>query len=173
VVKVQLTKASELSPGEYRSHIYIRAVPVEKPLGEPVSDQKPTDISVKLTAIFGISIPALVRVGENDTKINITEPAFIMMDDKSPKLSMTLTRTGKMSSYGDLTVECISPDGVTTEVGVVRGIAVYTPNTKRRVQMDLNKTNKVDYRNCKLHIVYKTQKDATSQDFAEAELAVQ
>lgn len=171
VVKVQLTKASELTPGEYRSHVYIRAVPTEKPLGD-TSGQKTTDISVKLTAIFGISVPAIVRVGENDTKISVTDPSFIMMDDKTPKLSLTLNRSGMMSSYGDMTVECIAPDGVTKQVGVVRGIAVYTPNQKRRFQMDLDNTQKVDYHNCKLHIVYKTQKDASVQDFAEADLAL-
>jgi hypothetical protein len=171
VVKVQLVKASELKPGEYRSHVYIRAVPTEKPLGD-TTGQKANDISVKLTAIFGISVPAIVRVGDYDTKISITDPSFIMMDDKTPKLSITLNRSGLMSSYGDLTVECIAPDGATKQVGIVRGIAVYTPGLKRRFQMDLDNTQKVDYHNCKLHIVYKTQKDATVQDFAEADLAL-
>ncbi len=34
VVKVQVTRTNELSPGEYRSHFYFRAVPKAKPLGE-------------------------------------------------------------------------------------------------------------------------------------------
>ena len=33
VVKVQLTKTNELTPGEYRSHFYFRAVPKMQPLG--------------------------------------------------------------------------------------------------------------------------------------------
>jgi hypothetical protein len=172
VVKVQLVKASELAPGEYRSHVYIRAVPTEKPLGDTLGQKTSSDISVKLTAIFGISVPAIVRVGDYDTKVSISDPSFIMMDDKTPKLSLTLNRSGMMSSYGDLTVECIAQDGTTKQVGVVRGIAVYTPGLKRRFQMDLDNTQKVDYHNCKLHIVYKTQKDASVQDFAEADLAL-
>ena len=36
VVKVQLIKASKLSPGEYRSHFYFRSVPKVNPLGEEV-----------------------------------------------------------------------------------------------------------------------------------------
>lgn len=173
VVKVQLVKASELNPGEYRSHVYIRAVPIEKPLGDTTADQKSNDISVKLTAIFGISIPAIVRVGDYDAKVTLSDPSFTMMDEKTPKLSITLNRAGSMSSYGDLTVECISASGKVTEVGTVKGIAIYTPNKRRRFQMDLDNTQKIDYRNCKLHIVYKTQKDASVQDFAEAELALQ
>ena len=34
--KVQLVRANQLTPGEYRSHFYFRAVPVEKPLGKPI-----------------------------------------------------------------------------------------------------------------------------------------
>jgi hypothetical protein len=171
LVKVQLIHSETMEPGEYRSHIYIRAVPVEKPLGEPEEAGEPKDISVKLTAVFGISIPAIVRIGENDTKVSLSEPSFIMAD-KTPKLNVTLNRAGKMSSYGDMTVECVTPDGKTTQVGLVRGIAVYTPNTRRHFQMELDKTQNVDYKTCKLHVVYKTQKDAKSQDASEAELAL-
>jgi hypothetical protein len=172
VVKVQLVKGSELTAGEYRSHVYIRAVPREKPLGDTTNDQKQQDISVKLTAIFGISVPAIVRIGDYNGKVTISDPSFIMMDEKTPKLSLTLNRAGSMSTYGDITVDCVAPDGTTTQVGVVRGIAVYTPNTKRHFEMDLDNTQHVNYRNCKLHIVYQTQKDATAQDFSEAEVAL-
>ncbi len=35
MVKVQLTKTDELTAGEYRSHVYVRAVPVQAPLRTP------------------------------------------------------------------------------------------------------------------------------------------
>ena len=38
MVKLQMVKTNELQPGEYRSHLYFRAVPKEQPLGE--SDPK-------------------------------------------------------------------------------------------------------------------------------------
>ncbi len=172
LVKVQLVKSDQLSPGEYRSHIYVRAVPVEKPLGDKETARDTGDISVKLTAIFGLSIPALVRVGENDTKITLSEPAFLIAPDKTPRLSVTLNRSGLMSSYGDMTVECIRKDGETKQVGMVRGIAVYTPNTRRRFQLALDKVPGIDYKDCRLHIRYKTQKDSKQQDSAETELSL-
>lgn len=172
LVKVQLIRSEQLVPGEYRSHIYIRAVPVEKPLGDKETTRDSTNISVKLTAIFGFSIPAIIRVGENDTKIRLTDPSFVWTKDKTPNLEITLNRTGQMSSYGDMTVECISPDGTVTPVGLVKGIAVYTPNIKRRFSLALDNTAKPDYHACKLHIVYKTRKDATTQDAVETELAI-
>src|SRR5258706_364758 len=58
VVKIQLTNINELTPGEYRSHIYFRAIPQKAPLGEDkaVADSA---ISIHLTPIFGISIPVI------------------------------------------------------------------------------------------------------------------
>ena len=172
LVKVQLVKTDGLPPGEYRSHIYIRAVPIEKPLGDQETKRDTTEISVKLTAIFGISIPALVRMGENDTKITLTDPTFDLVQGKAPRIGITLNRSGLMSSYGDLTVECITAIGKVSQVGMVKGIAVYTPNTKRRFYMDLNTSDGVDYQACKLRIVYKTQKDAKMQDAASTELSL-
>src|ERR1700740_1244635 len=34
VVKIQLIRTNEMKPGEYRSHLYFRSVPDERPLGE-------------------------------------------------------------------------------------------------------------------------------------------
>jgi hypothetical protein len=67
-----------------------------------------------------------------------------------------------MSAYGDLTVQHISPDGKVTDVGLARGLAVYTPNPKRAFELDLERNNKVDYKKGKLHIVYATQVDDKS-----------
>ncbi len=171
VVKVQLMKADELAEGEYRSHIYIRALPMEQPLGD-TSGQKATGISVKLNAIFGISIPAIVRIGENNTKVTLAHPSFVMMDEKTPHLSVELHRSGLMSSYGNITVDCIGKDGTTTRVGLVKGIAVYTPNTIRRFQMNLDNTHKVDYSDCELRIRYSTEKDASPEDSSEVAIAL-
>lgn len=172
LVKIQLIKTDQLAPGEYRSHIYVRAVPVEKPLGDMDASKDSTGISVKLTAIFGISVPILIRIGENDTKITLTNPSLVIGGDKTAKLNVTLNRAGRMSSYGDMTVECIAADGKVTQVGMVKGIAVYTPNIKRRFQFVLDNRAHIDYSACKLHILYKTQKDAARQDTAETELEV-
>ena len=63
VVKVQLIRSGELEPGEYRSHFYFRALPKAKPLGEKEAAVDSTTISVRLTPVFGITIPVIIRVG--------------------------------------------------------------------------------------------------------------
>lgn len=170
LVKIQLVRTEGLAPGEYRSHVYIRAVPFEKPLGDQPAQRDSNEISVKLTPIFGISIPALLRVGENDTRITLSDPTLEFTEGKPPRLGVTLNRTGLMSSYGDFTVELESEAGKTREVGSVMGVAVYTPNVKRRFYINLDASNGINYKSGKLRIAYKTQKDSKIQDGSTAEL---
>ena len=84
-VKVQLIKTSELAPGEYRSHFYFRAIPKSKPLGEEETVSDTSTISVKLTPVFGITIPVIVRVGENISKVTLSGLSFQMTNDTVPR----------------------------------------------------------------------------------------
>ncbi len=59
-----------------------------------------------------------------------------------------------MSVYGNLSVKHKAPDGTTTEVGLVKGISVYTPNSKRNFSMDLRNAGEVDLTQGKLEISY-------------------
>lgn len=162
-VKVQLTKTSEMIPGEYRSHIYFRAVRAAAPLGETAAS-KDSGISVRLTPVFGITIPVIIRSGESNTQVNLSDVKFKMVGDTLPQISMAINRTGNMSAYGDVVVEYVSPSGAATEVGIARGVAIYTPNAIRRFQFNLNKNAGVSYKGGKLHVSYLAQTEATQSD---------
>ena len=137
LIKVQVRDMGKLAEGEYRSHIYLRAVPELKPLGSAPPPEDSTTISVKLTAVFGFTIPVIIRVGAYDTKMEIKDVSFNILNDTMPTLSMSLHRTGKMSVYGDLSVDHVGIDGTTKNIYLAKGLAVYTPNTKRQVKLNL------------------------------------
>jgi hypothetical protein len=169
IVRVQVIRNNQISPGEYRSHLYFRAVPAEKPLGE--KDLKDTtSISIKLLPIFGMTIPVIVRVGESTARVNIFDISFKMVNDTLPAISLAFKRTGNISVYGDIAFYHISPLGKITRVNFVQGMAIYTPNLVRRFKVNLDRTLGVDYRKGKLHIVYSSQSAAKPEKFAEAEL---
>jgi P pilus assembly chaperone PapD len=170
VVKVQLLKTNELTEGEYRSHFYFRAVPKSTPLGVEETSKDTTTISVKLTPIFGITIPVIIRVGENKTTVTLSELSFQMVNDTVPMLSFVFNRSGNMSVYGDMIVDHISQQGKTSRVGVANGVAVYTPNTIRRFQFKLNKIPGIDYKSGTLKILYSAPSDVKPARYAEAEL---
>ncbi|HEY3371328.1 MAG TPA: hypothetical protein VGK10_10795 [Prolixibacteraceae bacterium] len=168
VVKMQLIKTNELKEGEYRSHVYFRAVPKETALGDKEVQKDTTAIGVKLVPIFGITIPVIINVGESTAKVNLTDMKIESIGDTISRLQFAFNRTGNRSVYGDIKVEYVSPQSVSTTVGTVRGIAVYTPNPVRRFKMDLDKKAKVDYHKGSLKITYTTQSDTKSQVMTEA-----
>jgi hypothetical protein len=77
-----------------------------------------------------------------------------------------------MSVYGDITVDHISPQGKITRVGVANGVAVYTPNTIRRIQFNLNKIPGVDFSSGNLRVIYSAPSDVKPVRYAEAELTL-
>lgn len=170
VVKMQLMKPPDMVPGEYRSHVYFRAIPKSKPLGEKESEVDSTSVSAKLVAVFGITIPVIIRVGDPNTRVTLTELSVDMVKDTIPKLKLTFHRTGNFSVFGDMVVKHISPSGKETKVATVKGIAVYTPNPLRRFQCNLEKGPGMDFKSGKLVATYTTPSDAKPVKLAEAEL---
>jgi P pilus assembly chaperone PapD len=171
VVKLQLIKTNELQPGEYRSHMYFRAVPKELPKGE-ADVAKDTGIKINIVPVFGISIPTIIRAGESTAKVKLDSLNIQVTPDTIPHLRFALTRTGNMSVYGDISVDHIAPNGKVTQVSVVKGLAVYTPNKVRRCHFLLDKTKGVDYRAGTLRIVYGEKSSAKQVVLAEAELSL-
>ena len=169
-VKIQLIRSNELEQGEYRSHFYFRSIPKTTPLGEGEAVKDTTTISVRLIPIFGITIPAIIRIGESTAKVMLSDLGFEMVNDTIPRIRLVFNRTGNMSVFGDLAVDHISPQGKVTHVGVANGVAVYTPNTTRRFQFNLNKVPGVDFRTGKIHVIYSAPSDVKPARHAEAEL---
>jgi hypothetical protein len=170
VVKMQLTKPAKMAAGEYRSHIYFRSVPKDVPLGDDPSQRDSTAVSVRLTPIFGITIPAIIHVGECSAKVTLSDVAFEMSNDTIPRLHMNFNRSGNISVYGDITVNYTSPEGKVNRVVNIKGIAVYTPNILRKFQCNLDRIPGVDYHKGKLTVIYTTPDDVKASKLAEAEL---
>ncbi|MGB8492680.1 MAG: Fn3-like domain-containing protein [Bacteroidales bacterium] len=169
-VKVQLIRTNELTPGEYRSHFYFRSIPKAVPLGQAEAPKDTTTISVKLTPIFGITIPAIIRVGESTAKVTLSDLSLDLTADTIPRISMVFNRTGNMSVYGDISVDHISGQGKITRVGIANGVAVYTPNQKRMFQFSLNKVPGVDFRSGTIRVIFSASSDVTPVRLAESEL---
>ena len=172
VVRMQFRKLPDMQSGEYRSHVYFRAVPKETALGdEKLADT--TAIGIRLIPIFGITIPIIVRVGELDLNVKLSELSLDTKSDTIPNLEVTFTRNGDKSVYGDLTINWLSNSGgEPVEVGLVRGIAVYTPNKTRRFNMQLRKIAGVDYSRGKLVVKYQAPNDLKPEVYAEREIVL-
>lgn len=168
VVKVQLQKNNQMVWGEYRSHLYFRAVSNVKPLGEKEIQKDMASISVKLVPVFGITIPIIIRKGDTEAKVSISNLSFQKLNDSIPVIKLDFNRSGNISVYGDIRVNFILPNGKTIKVGEIDGFAVYTPGTLRKCRIELKKG--VDYSNGKLDISYWAPAEDKGGKLAEATL---
>jgi hypothetical protein len=170
VVRIQVRRRPGLEEGEYRSHLYFRAIPKEEPRGQETTATDTTGIGIRLIPIYGISIPVIVRIGNLSASCIIDELAIEHKEEEAPVLKLVLNRQGTKSVYGDLTVDYVSPTGERINVGKVRGIAVYTPNTVRRFSMPLTVPEGVNLNTGKLVVRFTDANEAKPLVYDEKEL---
>lgn len=173
VIRMQYRKGADMQAAEYRSHVYFRAVPNEIALGETPAKEDTTAIGIKLTPIFGISIPVIIRNGDLQSKSDISEIHIDTKSDTMPILHLTISRSGEKSVYGDITVTHVSQNGTATEIGLVRGLAVYTPNKLRKFKMQLKNVPGLDISKGKLQIKFAAPSDVKPELYAEKEFLIQ
>ncbi len=170
VVRIQVRRRPDLEEGEYRSHLYFRAIPKEEPQGQETTATDTTGIGIRLIPIYGISIPVIVRIGNLSASCIIDELAIEHKEEEAPVLKLVLNRQGTKSVYGDLTVDYVPPTGERINVGKVRGIAVYTPNTVRRFSMPLTVPEGVNLNTGKLVVRFTDANEAKPLVYDEKEL---
>ncbi len=112
----------------------------------------------------------IVRIGNLSASCTIGELALEQKEEGSPVLKLVLNRQGTKSVYGDLTVDYVSHTGERINVGKVRGIAVYTPNTVRRFSMPLTVPEGVNLNNGKLVVRFSDANEAKPLVYDEKEL---
>lgn len=133
VVRIMATAPAGLAPGEYRSHLRLMSAPVSAGAAT-VAGEGPADnsLSIELVAIRSITIPVILRVGALEASVTMDSAAIA--DTAPDQLVVRLTRSGTRSTYGDVS---FTPEGAKEPVWVVRGVAIYVPNTARDVIIPL------------------------------------
>lgn len=171
VIRIQLRNPDQLKSGEYRSHLYFRAVPDTSlpEQGDRLKKQE-TGFAIKLTPVFGVTIPVIIDAGNTSAKVILSNLYLNYEAPKGPELRIQFNRTGNKSVYGEIKVIHITSDNIETVVGIVRGVAIYTPNDIRILKLDLERKDKVNFRQGKLRIEYISMEDGNNDKLSEAEL---
>jgi len=151
-VKIQLIRTNNLESGEYRSHLYIRAEEKTAALEEKDAVEKPQGISIQLKAVYGISIPNIIRIGDTKVETELKD-IFVTYDDGIPILSMKVTRCGNQSLNGSLEVVHLNSKGVQTPIGK-KTVVIYTPIGVRNISMKLKVPEGLKLKSGKLAITF-------------------
>ena len=172
-VRVLARKPADLAPGEYRSHLLFQVVPPAT-AGADIEalELEEGQIRVQVRVIFGLSIPVIVRHGDLSATVTLSDLALEAPDnpDRPPVLSLRLNRSGDRSTYGDITVTLRSDGGGETQVGLVRGVAVYTPNESRTLRLPLRPPEGVALEGGRLYVAYRARPEEGGAVLAEGEL---
>lgn len=133
-VRLSVRPPEGLPDGEYRVHMGFRAVPNSEPATASGSDVDPAQgVSIKLTPIYGITIPVFLRKGMLEAGAQIVGATSVKLEGRH-FLEVTLSRTGKRSVYGELSGRTSGGE----QVFVLRGIAVYPEVARRQVHVPLS-----------------------------------
>jgi hypothetical protein len=111
-------------------HLLFRAVPAPTPVVQS-ADDPPKGVQFKLTPIYGVTIPVIVRLGNLQATAGIAN-VHLEKKDGSPVIALDLVRQGTRSTYGEVRV---LKAGIKDPIAAEKGVAVYTEVGKRHVSL--------------------------------------
>ena len=132
-IRITARPPQGLADGEYRVHLLFRAIPPATPV-VTAAGATTGGLQLQLTPVYGVTIPAIVRIGNLDAKAGIANVRLEEKDGK-PMIGLDLTRSGTRSTFGEIRV---LKSGVKDPVGVLRGVAVYTEVGSRPVAVPVS-----------------------------------
>ena len=129
-VRLLLQMPANLPDGEYRSHILFQQIPTVQ-ASEPGTEVAP-GISVTIRAVFGVTIPLIVRKGTLAASASLSDLRVVRLAEEQPALSLHLNRSGARSLHGDLLAQV---DGSTA--GQLKNVNVFLSTPYRELVIPL------------------------------------
>lgn len=169
VVRIQIRRKPDMKAGEYRSHLYFRAEKETAPLSLEVKKDSKL-MAVQITPVFGISIPVIIRTGSVKVISNLTDMRIDRQQDTVTNLKFVINRIGNISVYGDITAEYVPLKGKTVQIGLARGVAVYTSVDKRNFSVRLLNSGNLNLESGKIRVKFTSPKDSPYELYAEKEI---
>jgi hypothetical protein len=107
-----------------------RAIPPATPVVQ-AEGEKPKGVQFKLTPVYGVTVPVIVRLGNLQAAAGISN-VHLEKRDGTQSIDLDLTRTGSRSTFGEVRVV---KAGVKDPIAVQKGVAVYTEIGQRHVSL--------------------------------------
>lgn len=133
-IRLRLLRPADLPDGEYRTTLTVSALPPEDTglTVDQAVEESENKFSMRAIALFGVSIPLIVRQGQLSTVVKIDQARA-----SGDKVRLSLVREGLGSVYGDLEVR--EKDAKGQILGIIHGIGVYNEIDNRVVEISLNR----------------------------------
>jgi len=172
-VRVQIRPPSGAAPAEYRTHFSVTAVPPPD-AGLDIADAAGTvenkQLSVRLTPVYGIMIPIIVRTGELPAQASISDVKLVNQDGKK-SIQFEVNRQGERSLYGGVEVFLLG-QGEPKKAAAVRGVGVYGEIDARKVTLPLDPKAPAIGPGSRVKIVYTDDEMKPGTVLAETEATI-
>jgi hypothetical protein len=136
-IRIAARPPAGLPDGEYRVHLLFRAIPPAAPVTQAAAAPV-KGLSFKLTPVYGVTIPVIVRLGNLTVQAGISN-VHLEKHDGKPAVAMELSRSGARSTFGEIRV--LKP-GVKDPIALSRAVAVYTELNEREVVVPVDENFK-------------------------------
>ena len=123
-----------LPDGEYRVHMLFRAIPPAIPVAAAAANEPVKGIQFRLTPVYGVTIPVIVRLGNLEATAGIANVHLDKVEGKQA-VALDLSRAGSRSTYGEVRVY---RPGVKDPIAIQKNVAVYTEINRRHVAVALD-----------------------------------
>lgn len=138
-IRIAARAPQGLPDGEYRVHMLFRAIPPASPVVQPSGDQ-PKGVQFKLTPVYGVTIPVIVRLGNLEATAGIAD-VHLERNGDLPMVGLDLMRKGSRSTYGEVRVV---KAGIRDPIADVKGVAIYTEISRRHVSIPVLANHRAD-----------------------------
>lgn len=150
-VRVRLSTLPDAASGEHRSHLTVTTLPPRE-TGASAETAATTggqnDLRFAITAVYGLSIPVIVRPADADVRATLENARLEVVDisadgraapRRATIATLDLVRGGASSVYGNFEVRVVGEKKGAEPLGVARGVAVYPEIVRRAVRIPLTR----------------------------------
>ena len=138
-VRVQVRRPPDAAPGEYRTHFSVSAVPPADngvDIAAAATGAQSNTLQVKLTPVYGIMIPIIVRNGDLPAQAGITDVRLVKGEARQG-IQFDITRSGDRSVYGGIDIYLVG-QGPEKKIAAIKGIGVYGEIGSRKVTLPID-----------------------------------
>jgi P pilus assembly chaperone PapD len=161
-VRLLLQMPANLPDGEYRSHILFQEVPNLVATEEAATPVAP-GVTVTLRAVFGVTIPIIVRKGNLAATASLSD-LHVVGAGEQQGLALRLNRSGTRSIRGDLVARLDS-----TQIGILKNVNVFLSTPYRELTIPLSASGEL--RGHRLSVTFAEDEDIPGAASASQTLA--
>jgi hypothetical protein len=169
-VRLQARPPAGEPPAEYRTHFSVTATPppdTGTDIAAAASGARSDLLQVRITPIYGIMIPIIVRTGDLSAKASISDVHLVESQGRKG-IGFAINRSGDRSVYGGIDIY-LEGSGSPRKIGGIRGLGVYGEIDHRNVVIPLEATAPAVGAGSRVKIVYTDDELDPGKVLAETE----